>query len=133
VLGLGRPPSTAGRGGGEAVRTRDHLANVRTFLAWTRVGLALVGLGYVVDRFDLLEQSAHHRAVSSHPESRALGLAMVVLGGVVCLGGFVRFLAGRRMIERASFRPRPSLDAALTVVAVLAGGIFLGYLIHVGG
>jgi putative membrane protein len=133
VLGLGRPPSTAGRGGGEGVRTRDHLANVRTFLAWTRVGLAMVGLGYVVDRFDLLEQSARHRALSAHPESRALGLAMVVLGGVVYLGAFVRLLIARRMIERASFRPRPSLDPALTIVAALGGGIFVAYLIHVGG
>ena len=29
-------------------RTSDHLANERTFLAWTRTSIAVLGLGFVV-------------------------------------------------------------------------------------
>jgi uncharacterized membrane protein YidH (DUF202 family) len=44
LVGVGR-----GRGGGEGVRTRDHLANVRTLLAFLRTGMVLLGLGLVID------------------------------------------------------------------------------------
>jgi putative membrane protein len=35
---------------------RDYLAAERTFLAWTRPGLALMGFGFVVARFGLFLQ-----------------------------------------------------------------------------
>ena len=30
-------------------RIRDHLANERTFLAWLRTGMAMMGFGVVID------------------------------------------------------------------------------------
>jgi uncharacterized membrane protein YidH (DUF202 family) len=35
-------------------RTRDHLANERTLLAWVRTSMAIIGLGFIVARFGLL-------------------------------------------------------------------------------
>ena len=133
-LGLGPPPQGSGRGGGEGVRTRDHLANVRTFLAWARAGIALAGLGVVIDRLDLVEaRFPGHAAGPPHPEGRAVGLLIVVLGGALCAAGFARFLVARAMIERQAFRPRPRIDAPLMAVAAAAGLAILGYLVHVGG
>ncbi len=34
-------------------RSTQHLANERTFLAWLRTCIALMGLGFVVARFSL--------------------------------------------------------------------------------
>lgn len=34
----------------------DHAANERTYLAWIRTAVALMGLGFVVERFDLFVQ-----------------------------------------------------------------------------
>src|SRR5690554_7824105 len=34
-------------------RLREHLANERTFLAWVRTALALIGLGFVIVKFAL--------------------------------------------------------------------------------
>ena len=34
--------------------SQQHLANKRTFLAWLRTCVALIGLGFVVSRFGLL-------------------------------------------------------------------------------
>ncbi len=42
-------PATAG--------ASDYLAVERTFLAWIRTGLALMGLGFVVARFGLFLQT----------------------------------------------------------------------------
>ncbi len=40
-------------------RARDHLANERTFLAWIRTALGLIGMGFVLARMGLfLEQLA---------------------------------------------------------------------------
>jgi len=44
-----------GRGGGEAVRTRDHLANVRTLLAFVRTGLVLSGMGFAIVKLEAIE------------------------------------------------------------------------------
>ncbi|MBV8992579.1 MAG: DUF202 domain-containing protein [Pseudonocardiales bacterium] len=134
-LGLGPPPRGSGRGGGEGVRTRDHLANVRTFLASARAGIALAGLGYVVDKLDLVEGRLARRSavVPAHPEGRVVGLLIVALGGALCVGGFARFLVARAMIDRDVFRPRPRLDLPLIGLAAAAGLAILGYLVHVGG
>jgi uncharacterized membrane protein YidH (DUF202 family) len=134
-LGLGPPPRGSGRGGGEGVRTRDHLANVRTFLASARAGIALAGLGYVVDRLDLVEARLARRAVTvpEHPEGRAVGLLVVALGAALCVAGFRRFLTARAMIDRDVFRPRPRLDLPLIGLAAAAGLAILGYLVHIGG
>jgi uncharacterized membrane protein YidH (DUF202 family) len=35
---------------------RDHLANERTYLAWTRTSLGLLALGIGVERFERLRQ-----------------------------------------------------------------------------
>jgi inner membrane protein YidH len=116
------------------VRTRDHLANVRTFLASVRAGVALVGLGYVVDRFDLVEaRLVPRRAVTLHPEGRAVGLIVIGLGGALCAAGLLRFLVARAMIDRSVLRPHPGLDLPLIGLAAAAGLVILGYLIHVGG
>jgi uncharacterized membrane protein YidH (DUF202 family) len=39
-----------------AVDLRDYLAEERTFLAWIRTGLTLMGFGFVVARFGLFLQ-----------------------------------------------------------------------------
>lgn len=63
-----------------------HLANERTRLAWSRTGIAVVGLGFVVARFALGGKSV--TALST-----AAGVALVVCGGgllAVALRGSLR-------------------------------------------
>jgi hypothetical protein len=45
---------------------RDHLANERTWLAWTRTSLAFAALGLGLDRFDLLRQDVQAVAGKRH-------------------------------------------------------------------
>src|SRR4051812_16870741 len=57
----------AGDHGGSPSRARDHLANERTFLAWVRTALGLLGLGFVLARMGLfLEQLALTSLPGSH-------------------------------------------------------------------
>ena len=113
---LGAP----GRGGGEGVRTRDHLANVRTFLAWVRAGLVLLALGYALAKFAAIENRSSQLAGVL---SAAAGWLVVVLAGV-------SFFRHRRAIESPVFVPSPWWNVGLTVVAAAGGGAILIYLLR---
>jgi len=62
----------------------DLLAAERTFLAWIRTGLALMGFGFVVSRFGIyLEQFRlveHAPAVHSFGVSLWFGTALIAAG-----------------------------------------------------
>jgi len=60
---------------------RDHLANERTFLAWVRTALAVIGLGVLLGT--LVETEG--------PRAEIIGLAMVGFGAAMLLYSMVRF------------------------------------------
>jgi putative membrane protein len=39
---------------GDSDKVTDHMANERTYLAWVRTGIAVIALGFVVAKFQLL-------------------------------------------------------------------------------
>jgi putative membrane protein len=112
---------TRGRGGGEGVRTRDHLAAVRTTLAWVRMGVVLMAAGYGLDKLALLEALNGH---GSQPRSlgRPLGLLAVVAGMLMTVAALWRYLRARERIESDRFEARPPADLAL-IGAVAAGAL----------
>lgn len=108
----------AGRGGGEGPRTRDHLANVRTLLAWVRVGLALMALGYTADRLGALEVHRHLAPVNPF---RAYGAAAAGGGALVAAAALARFVRRRALIEGAAPRLTGTADLVLVALAGLGG------------
>ena len=101
---------------------RDHLANECTLLAWSRTGIAVVGLRFVVARFALGGKSVTVR-------STALGVALVICGGgllAVALRGYLRV---GEAITRRDFRWSPSRGIALAGVLELCAIIVCVYLI----
>ena len=75
----------------DASRTQQHLANQRTFLAWMRTSVALIGLGFVVSRFGLFLRTlnlGHGPSVTTQSSSyyslsSLVGTIMVILGIVL--------------------------------------------------
>lgn len=65
----------------------DYLAEERTFLAWIRTGLSLMGFGFVVARFGLFLQeidlAQHNRALPSHQFSLWFGIVLILSGVIV--------------------------------------------------
>jgi putative membrane protein len=64
----------------------DYLAAERTFLAWIRTGLALMGFGFVVARFGLFLQQV--RIVEPGFQAHSYGLSIwfgtaLIAGGVI--------------------------------------------------
>jgi putative membrane protein len=103
---------------------RVHFAAERTFLAWIRTGLSLMGFGFVVARFGLFLKevagSSHTPGVKSYGFSLWAGSAMVMLGAVLNLAAVARHLEVIKRLNRGeSVMTEPSL-IAITV------GILLG-------
>ncbi|HLJ69433.1 MAG TPA: DUF202 domain-containing protein [Chloroflexota bacterium] len=103
---------------------RDHLANVRTFLAWVRTAITIMGFGFVVAKFGLLLRElpgTHAHPLELH-FSTIIGTILVLLGGVFLVLSVLDFLAIREQIEKQlmAFSVRIHLVLAALLIAVAA-------------
>jgi uncharacterized protein (DUF302 family)/uncharacterized membrane protein YidH (DUF202 family) len=115
----------------------DYLAAERTFLAWIRTGLALMGFGFVVARFGLFLQALQmgQANVQTRPYGPSFwfGTALILLGVVVnlvCAWTHVRLI--QELNRGGSAFNRPSfLALAVAVVLALLGLAMAIYLVSV--
>jgi putative membrane protein len=115
------PPSASHPSEKPNPHTSDHLANERTFLAWVRTSISVLGLGFVVAKFSvwLHELSARlgEPVRGSHSGmSLPLGVAMMAIGAFLAIVAAWRF----RRVRDAIIRGQPSTgDHTVTIVAML--------------
>ncbi len=119
---------------------RVYFAAERTFLAWIRTGLALMGFGFVVARFGLFlrELAMRHipgAPVSSQPTGPSLwlGTALVVVGVIVNLTAAITHVREIKALSSGTWVPgKPSKTAVTIALLLAAAGIGLAiYLVLV--
>jgi putative membrane protein len=100
---------------------RVYLAAERTFLAWVRTSLALMGFGFVVARFGLFLREITP-AAQAHGVgfSLPIGIALIVLGIVVVVSSTFRYRRYIRSIDEGHFRAAFGSYFDITIAAVLA-------------
>jgi inner membrane protein YidH len=108
---------------------RIYFAAERTFLAWIRTGLGLMGVGFAVSRFGLflreMRASEVHAAVHATGVSEYSGVALVALGVIVNVTATIQHI--RTVCELRSgnwIAGRPSWNAI--VLALLLAGVGIG-------
>ena len=104
----------------EGSLARDLLASERTFLAWTRTGLALIGIGAAMEK---LEAFASLSPTLLHLESSNTKIAagVLVASGSGCVAhGTHRYFSTMRDLQRGMFRPNVP---GITLLAVTGIGI----------
>lgn len=104
---------------------RVYLAAERTFLAWVRTSLALMGFGFLIARFTLLFRLPEGQ-LTPHVQAEPpavfpwLGFGMVCFGVAVCVVSLVRHRAYIQALESGVPNPPSDARAPLIVAAVLA-------------
>lgn len=113
----------------------DHAANERTYLAWIRTAVALMGLGFVVERFDLFVQylaANGSDAMAADPVAKIAGLILIFFGVLVLAISTARYLSFKRLIHDSEEREFASSRTDLVLVAVvcLLGILMALYLVR---
>jgi putative membrane protein len=112
---------------------RVYFAAERTFLAWIRTGLGLIGIGFAVSRFGLFFRQLS--ASESHLPTRATGLSvwsgitLVGLGVIVILSSVLRHIQLIRELRSRTWIPgRVSRDGV--VLGLLLAGAGIGMCVY---
>ena len=105
----------------------DHAANERTFLAWVRTGIAVIALGFVIEKFNLfvltLARTAGVGGLRLERLSGSLGryegLAFIAGGILLIVLATARFARTTALIDDTATHPAGSVRAELIVSAAL--------------
>jgi len=111
-----------------AADLRDYLAEERTFLAWIRTGLTLMGFGFVVARFGLflevMQITRGDLASQPHGLSRWVGTGFIAVGVAVNLLSIRRHLRLVEELNRGQFaHRRPSRQAVFLALFLALVGV----------
>jgi putative membrane protein len=116
---------------------RTYLAAERSFLAWIRTGIALMGFGFVVARFGLfLHELAASKELTKLPEagfSMPVGILLIGLGVFVNVIAAVRHHHCVKAIDRGEYRETFGTSFAISIAGIvaligLAVAIYLAFL-----
>jgi putative membrane protein len=104
-------------------RVRDHLANERTYLAWMRSAIALMGFGVLIVRLRLLRPPMAPQAPGA---GWKLGLAFSIVGLLMVLLSTQHYFAVRHDIDEDTYEPgdRWVILSSLAVLLLGAGVIY---------
>ncbi len=96
---------------GKTARQRDHQANERTFLAWLRTSISLIGFGLAIARFGLfMRQSQIITTQDLAPNhflvnSELLGMSLIIAGLIIVGLAALRYNRVYRQIEQGNYQP----------------------------
>lgn len=108
-------------------RQREHQANERTFLAWLRTAIALIGFGFAIARFGLFLQEIQTTVASATTEpqsflgSQAIGLGLVIVGLVVIGLAVWRYNKVFWQIEHSAYKPSRLMVWITAAIVMILG------------
>jgi putative membrane protein len=110
---------------------RVYFAAERTFLAWIRTGLGLMGVGFAVSRFGLflreMRESDTHVQIHGTGLSVYSGVALVALGVVVNLTAVMSHVRTVRELRDGSWvAGQVSKNAVVLALVLAAVGVGMG-------
>jgi len=117
----------------EAHRASEHLDNERTFLAWVRTNIALIGLGFIIARISpTLSAAGATNASRILARTTLVGIVLVVFGALVTVLAAVRYDQVNRQIEAGVVKTDRRLVWIVTLIVTLLSAAAVAYMVMGG-
>lgn len=112
----------------------DHLANERTFLAWIRTSIALIGFGFVIVKFALFIKQisialGEKASLPTKGYSAMIGVMMVALGALMAALAYIRYINVEKQLNTGNYFPSRWLTSLVTVSIIVACILLILYLL----
>jgi putative membrane protein len=115
-------------------KATEYLANERTFLAWVRKSISIVGLGFVVAKFgvwmrELVVRLAPGTHIPSTGLSMPIGISMMAFGGLLVMLASWHYHLVNKAIDDGNVTPNRGLVVAVTIAVVLLAVLTIVYMV----
>ncbi|AGO60314.1 YidH family protein [Ferroplasma acidarmanus] len=96
----------------------DHFANKRTFLAWMRTGISLMGFGFVIAKFVIFLHALENKPTSSFSTSLIAGEVMIIVGIITIGYGFYEYYSTEKDIDNNKYYSRTTELFVFTAIII---------------
>jgi putative membrane protein len=116
-------------------RQREHQANERTFLAWLRTSIALIGFGFAIARFGLflreLQTRVTEQDIPTHSliSSQSIGVGLVVVGILLIILAVWRYNQIFWQIEQGNYQPNRLMVWLTATIVVILGLLSIPFIL----
>jgi putative membrane protein len=113
----------------------DHLANERTFLAWIRTSIAIMGFGFVVVKFSLfvrqiaLVLKSNQDILPEKGYSAPIGILLVAVGAFMAMYSYLSYRNTEKQLLNQAYKPSVLPALILTIGIVIIATLLVIYLI----
>ena len=120
-------------------RLQQYLANQRTFLSWVRTSIALIGLGFAIERFSIFLQqfrliadpnlTGNATSTTSYEYSALVGIGMIVVGTGLIVYALRNYLDGNKTIASGKYMPKNAIVYTASAAIIGLGIIMIIFLV----
>jgi putative membrane protein len=120
-------------------RLQQYLANQRTFLSWVRTSIALIGLGFAIERFSIFLQqfrliadpdtTGNATSATTHEYSALIGIGMIVVGTGLIIYALKNYLDSNKTIASGRYMPKNTIVYTASAIIIGLGIIMIIFLI----
>jgi len=112
----------------DSEKVSEHLANERTYLAWLRTGIAIVGLGFIIAKFGLaLRDLLPTIASTSIHLSGLIGLVLVIAGSLIELMAAKRFVKNQERIRLGKYEATSGIAVVISIALFATTMLLVAY------